>query len=255
MGSYLKQLLHQPRPYWVADIMNLSTETSLYGIPSTHASNTLAVWGFLSYSLRRRWLWISAIVLVLLIGFSRVYLGVHFPHDVVGGWLLGAALLYLFVRGEQRVLPWLQQQSVGLQIGIGFGASVVLILIGLFVGVVISGSPDPEAWAHFATAARSPAHYFTLGGALFGAVAGFVLMLQRAPFDTGGSWGQRGGRFILGMLGLLLLWRGLDVLFALIAADETALGYILRYIRYAATTLWATFGAPWMFLRVKLAHE
>ena len=168
---------------------------------------------------------------------------------------MGAALLYLFVKGEQRVLSWLQQKGVGMQIGIGFGASVVLILVGLLVGVLISGSPDPQAWAQFSTAARSPSHYFTLGGAFFGAVAGFVLMLQRAPFDPGGSWGQRGGRFLLGMVGLLLLWRGLDVVFALIAADETTLGYILRYIRYAATTLWATFGAPWVFLRMNLAHK
>ncbi len=181
VGVYLKQLLHQPRPYWVRDVINLSTESS-YGIPSTHASNTLAVWGFLSYRLKRRWLWISAIVLVLLIGISRLYLGVHFPHDVVGGWLLGAALLYLILKGEQRILPWLQEQSVGLQIGIGFGASVVLILVGLLVGVVISGSPDPAAWAQFANTARSPAHYFTIGGALFGAVAGFVLMLQARAF-------------------------------------------------------------------------
>lgn len=35
--------------------------------------------------------------------------------------------------------------------------------------------------------------------------------------------------------------------------DETILGYLLRYIRYAAVALWATFGAPWLFLRWKLA--
>ena len=93
-GSALKQLLHQPRPYWIGDVKQMSIELN-YGIPSTHASNTLSVWGYLAFQLKKRWLWILAIFLVLLIGISRLYLGVHFPHDVVGGWLIGLLVLIL----------------------------------------------------------------------------------------------------------------------------------------------------------------
>ncbi len=39
----------------------------------------------------------------------------------------------------------------------------------------------------------------------------------------------------------------------LIAADETALGYLLRYIRYGATTFWVMLGAPWVFIKLNLA--
>ena len=46
---------------------------------------------------------------------------------------------------------------------------------------------------------------------------------------------------------------GLDAIFGLIAADETAAGYILRYIRYASLGFWMTFGAHWAFLKLKLA--
>ena len=46
---------------------------------------------------------------------------------------------------------------------------------------------------------------------------------------------------------------GLDVLFGMIAADETVLGIILRYIRYGMVSLWGIFGAPWVFLKLKLA--
>lgn len=48
---------------------------------------------------------------------------------------------------------------------------------------------------------------------------------------------------------------GLDILFSLVAADESVFGYLLRYIRYAATTFWVMYGAPWVFLRLKLASE
>ena len=48
LSASLKQLLHQPRPYWVGDVKAVATETS-YGVPSSHSSNSLAVWGYLAY--------------------------------------------------------------------------------------------------------------------------------------------------------------------------------------------------------------
>jgi hypothetical protein len=57
----------------------------------------------------------------------------------------------------------------------------------------------------------------------------------------------------VGIVGVLAIYLALDVLFALLARDETPAGYLLRYIRYAVVTLWATFGAPWIFLKVRLA--
>jgi membrane-associated phospholipid phosphatase len=59
LGIFFKQLLHQPRPYWVSDVQALAQETS-YGIPSTHASDSLAVWGYLAYRLNKAWLWVWA---------------------------------------------------------------------------------------------------------------------------------------------------------------------------------------------------
>jgi hypothetical protein len=44
------------------------------------------------------------------------------------------------------------------------------------------------------------------------------------------------------------------MLFGLVAADESALGLALRYIRYGTVTLWAMFGAPWVFLKLRLAE-
>jgi len=103
--------------------------------------------------------------------------------------------------------------------------------------------------------ARTLTPYFTLSGALFGAVAGYVLMKSKAPFAAAGSWGQKAGRYLLGIVGVLIALYGLDALFGLIATDESVLGYLLRYIRYGATTFWVMFGAPWAFLKLKLAGD
>jgi len=128
-----------------------------------------------------------------------------------------------------------------------------MILAGWLISLLIASSPDPADWAQYSTEARSILQYITLGGFLFGAVAGYVLMRQKAPFQTQGAWWQKLIRYILGIAGLLLIYLGLDIVFGMIAADETTLGMILRYIRYSAVSLWGIFGAPWVFLKLKLA--
>jgi hypothetical protein len=62
-------------------------------------------------------------------------------------------------------------------------------------------------------------------------------------------------RYGLGIVGVLIAMYGLDVLFGLFASDESVLGYVLRYIRYGTVTFWVMFGAPWVFLKLKLVEE
>lgn len=252
-ASYFKQLLHQPRPYWIGGVKALLEETS-YGIPSSHASNTMAVWGLIAYTLKKSWMWVFAVVLVFLIGLSRMYLGVHFPQDVLGGWLLGLLMLFVFLKYESRLRKWWTQKAINMQILLGFLLSLGLILIGLLVLALISPYPDPPEWASFSTEARDVSHYITLGGFLFGILAGLPLMRRYANFNTRGSYFQKAGRYIIGMIGLFALYIGLDVLFALFAPDTSVVGYILRYIRYATVSFWATFLAPWVFIKIGLAE-
>ena len=252
VATSFKHLLHQPRPYWVADVKPLGSETS-YGIPSSHASDSLAVWGYLAYRVQKNWFRVIAVVLIVMIALSRLYLGVHFLHDILGGWLIGGVMLFLFIKYEQKLSNWLEAHSASFQIGFGLVVSLLIIVAGLIIGALIASSPDPESWARFSSEARTPTQYFTLAGAFFGGVAGYVLMKQHARFETEGTWIQQAGRYLLGIIFVFIILFGLDALFGQLAADETALGYILRYIRYGATTFWVIFGAPWAFLKLRLA--
>jgi len=253
-GSAFKQLLHQPRPYWIGDVQAISTETS-YGIPSTHASNSLAIWGFLAQVVQKGWMWTIAVVLVLLIGISRMYLGVHFPQDVLGGWILGVAAILLFIKYENGAKNWWLRKTTSMQIALGFGISLIPMLIGLAVRALIVNAPDPREWAEFAVDARSPTHFFTLSGIWFGSLLGVALMRKSANFKVEGAGAVKLARYLLGMAILLAIYIGLDILFGMFAADESIAGYILRYVRYAGVAIWAIFGAPRLFIKTKLAES
>lgn len=253
ISSSFKLLFHEPRPYWMGDVKALSTETS-YGIPSSHASNTLAVGGYLIRHIRQNWLcWLIGIV-VFFIGFSRLYLGVHFPHDVLFGWLIGFLMLWAFVRWEKGVRDWLDGMSLGAQIGLGFACSLLVAATGFVIRLLVAGTPDPVEWSSFSAEARTVNQFVTLAGAVFGTYSGYALMRKYALFNAQGEAWKRGVRYLVGIIGLLLLYFGLDIAFAALAADESTLGYVLRYVRYGFATLWATFLAPWVFLKTRLAE-
>lgn len=67
-----------------------------YGFPSCHAANTFALAVFLSLLFKNRYVTISLTLWSLLISCSRIYLGVHYPGDILGGMAVGALLAYLY---------------------------------------------------------------------------------------------------------------------------------------------------------------
>jgi membrane-associated phospholipid phosphatase len=253
LTDYFKQLLHQPRPYWLGEVQELASE-SAYGLPSAHASNTLALFGYLMYRIRKTWAWVVGSLLIFLIGISRMYLGVHFPSDVLAGWILGLIVLLLFIRFEKPVVNWWGKRSDAAQVGMGFLLSLVMILVGFLILGIISGTPDPQEWASFSTEARSAESYINYGGLFFGAICGIVCVRRWAAFKVDGAWWAKLLRFMVGMIGVGILYFGLDIAFALIAEDTSLLGMVLRYLRYAMAVYWVVFVAPWLFLKLKLAQ-
>lgn len=109
MSVLLKELIDRPRPKIVPHL----TEVFSASFPSGHAMMSAVVYLTLGAVLARftssrrlRIYYLSvAFALTLLVGFSRVYLGVHYPSDVLAGWLAGiswALLVGLIVRALQR---------------------------------------------------------------------------------------------------------------------------------------------------------
>ena len=109
INQVLKQFFHRVRP----DLHRL-IEIGGFSFPSGHAMNALAVYGILSFLLWRHIpsrLWrttliIISTIIILMIGTSRIYLGVHYPSDIIGGYFASGFWLtisiYFFRRYKEK---------------------------------------------------------------------------------------------------------------------------------------------------------
>ena len=254
----LKMLFADPRPYWVSAQVNAFVAEGSFGIPSGHAQDAVVLWGIMASGVRKRWAWIAAFALAFLIGFSRLYLGAHFVHDVLAGWLVGAVLLWAFMRFWDSAAAWLKTQSLGNQVMIAFFVSIILVAIGALVVARLDGYTFPEEWRDNALRAGplpepvSMEGILTSAGSLFGLAAGAAWIASRGGYQASGPTGKRALRYVIGLIGIVILWRGLGLVFP---GDENLISYILRYFRYSLVGFWIIAGAPWLFFHFKLADK
>ena len=104
LGITLKNSFHRPRPAAFFDFPIPSS----YSFPSGHAFASLCFFGILAWLIgtrtkSRSWkifAWVVAIFLILTIGVSRIYLGVHYPSDVVAGYAAGLIWLITVIFGD-----------------------------------------------------------------------------------------------------------------------------------------------------------
>jgi undecaprenyl-diphosphatase len=105
----LKLWVQRPRPCHALEAVHLlvGCSTSNFSFPSSHAANATAQAAFFGFAYRP--VAIPLFVVAAVIGYSRVYVGVHYPADVVGGVLVGLMCAIVFIRLWREVdrrLPW-----------------------------------------------------------------------------------------------------------------------------------------------------
>ncbi len=251
VNNIAKNLLRQPRPFWLDPSVRLWSADG-YGLPSGHVQHATAVYLLVAAWLRRGWVWLAAFLGIFLMALSRIYLGVHFLQDAIGGFLLGLLVLGLF-------LFW--QRAFGAR----FGRSILgrrLLLIVLVplalaavygLALVILGAPNLDVpWASFVPAAELNAHedvVSTLAG-LLGFGIGMLLESSRVRFRADGPPWQRVARYLLGIAVAIGIW-GLR---AVLPAEPEWLALPLRFLRYFVLLLWVTYFAPWVFVKLRLAQ-
>ncbi|MBS3749910.1 MAG: phosphatase PAP2 family protein [Anaerolineales bacterium] len=251
----LKLLFHSPRPYWYSSQVKNIISASSFGFPSGHAQNASSLWGYIAMRTKKRWFRYLLILIILLIGISRIILGVHFAHDVIVGWVTGLIILILFTRWEPSIRSWFLKQSSRRQIFVSFLSSLSWIVFGLILASPFLQGRIPLTWIQNTQGELDPLSLdgiFTISGVWCGLLSGRILLTSQGGFNTEGPLGQLMIRFLIGIFGVVLIWWGLDL-----SSPESNLSFVLtlRYIRYLCVGLWISFGAPWLFTRLGLAAK
>ena len=136
INSIIKQLAKRTRPIlWTSPI-----EVDGYSFPSGHALIAIAVYGILAYFLgekypyRRKAIYSLSGIFIFLIGFSRLYLGVHWPSDILAGWLIGGLILYIMIW-------WYNHGGITRTVRVTIGVATLFLGIIGIIFPIIPGIP------------------------------------------------------------------------------------------------------------------
>jgi membrane-associated phospholipid phosphatase len=205
--------------------------------PSGHAQNAVVIWGYLAYRFRHPLLWVVALVAILGIGLSRVVLGVHYPQDVIAGWLIGLALVTVYILAERPVSHWLGRQRTAVQVILAIVVPLVLMFLH---------PADAEGF-------YPPEGSVTPMSALVGLGIGAIMERAWVRFRVDGVWWRRGFRFLVGLFvaGVFYLVPKLVLPHNLPYGVEVT----LRVVRYAVLGWVVAFLVPWIFVQLRLAER
>ncbi|MBP3891080.1 MAG: phosphatase PAP2 family protein [Solobacterium sp.] len=119
--AMIKTMVRRPRPYMeypdrVKILAKVETEAAAdnvaaqgYSFPSMHSASVVALYFTLAKAVNKKWVWVLAYVLTVLVALSRILVGAHYPTDVISGLMLGALSIFIYGAMEKYVLKeWLR---------------------------------------------------------------------------------------------------------------------------------------------------
>jgi hypothetical protein len=247
VNSLLKDIIMDPRPATNYDIEKVSPENpaglieTSYGFPSGHTQSAVSTWGYIAYHFREKiWVIIVMAIIIFLVSISRMIIGVHDLQDVIGGALIGLALLVLFIFLEPPLSRGFNKLGMPIQIVLVVIASLALLLLGtfLFPTTGMQLLPSPPSFT-------DTGNYGLVGGVILGLGVGYILENKYVKYDPKNidiKW--KIINLIIGMVIVFVVFFGLEFL------NDIFNSVYYRYARYAIVAFILTFVVPLIFTKI-----
>ena len=192
----VKAVVLRPRPYMEypdrvkpldlvesdADAMDIAAQG--YSFPSTHSASVAALYISLARDIKKRWMWIVAVAITILVGLSRIAVGMHYPTDVLAGWALGLAAITACSLLDRLRHEWARHLILLASAlpGVFFVRTQdYFTSLGLLIGLV-AAIPFERRYVRYQDTRRVPAMILRT---VFSFVIYFVLnTLLKLPFDS-----------------------------------------------------------------------
>ena len=194
-NQFMKLCFRVPRP-WVKDpeftILEQAREAATgYSFPSGHTQSSVGTFGSVAHSTKNKLIRVLAIIVAVLVPFSRMYIGVHTPADVLAA--AGIALVLIFVlrplilNRDGKYIPWI--------LGI-----MTLLAIAFLCFVELYPFPADVDEHNLASGIKNA---YTLLGSLLGLILAYILDEKWIHFPVKAVWWAQGIKIVVG-LGLVL---------------------------------------------------
>lgn len=215
VNNTLKDIFKMKRPIGEEGIRTLREETATgYSFPSGHTQGASSFYGAMAIYLKKKPMYIIATMMIILVGFSRLYLGVHYPKDVIVGAILGTLTSLICYKLYNK-----------------FDNKMMLYTITFIIFIP-------------ALAFAQSTDFIKGMGTYLGFLIGIFIEKKYVKFSTEGSTGNKVVRVLLGILILLILKTGLKVILPN--------GSIFSFIRYALISFVGIGIYPMIFKKFKI---
>ena len=209
INQFLKLIFRIPRP-WILDpefepVASAVPDAGGFSFPSGHTQNVFATFGGIFAWTKKAWLKILCVVMILVVAFSRMYLGVHTPLDVGVSCIVGIVLLVVLY----PVFRGMEEHPNRMY---GFFAVLAVLLLAFLLYSYLC--PFPEwmyAEEHFVNITEARHNASLLTGALVGLVIAYTLDIKTVKFQTKAVWWAQILKVVIGLVGTVAITEGLKL--------------------------------------------